>query len=614
MTPGLSAALRFAPLVLAAAVYLTAFLVMRPLAAGDETHYMLTAESIAYDLDLDLRNDYASEERTRRVAHFFPLEPPHAMVYPPSDALRPVRTVGLPALLAGPVAAGGLTGVRLTMVAIAAVLAYHLFRLLGELLPARRRFRWPAWAAVAFCLPLLVSSNQVYPEVPGALIVVIAVRAMLRPGPGIRRLAVAGVGSASLPWLHVRFLPLALVLTAGLVYAACRRSMPPPKSKGVGRVAAYWHQLGSAARREPHVLAAVVSPLVVSLIGMAAAFQYWYGSPSPRAGYRPIFEGTVGSGGWTFWYEYLLGDVLHRGYGWLPFAPVHWLGLAGLGCLVVAFGRHALVALAAVAAYVVGVASTGLPLGFSFPGRILIVVIVLVAVPLAVVLERVRIAQVLFLPLLAGSLAFAVAGVLRYEALYPSLGDRYVARLAGVRSIQTAFPDLRPASPPTSVGLEPRHFSSETGRLEGDLLVASAERGDPAGFLARSVVLPIRSGGYSARFALATEPPETRARVEVDTILGGPPDGPDVARKEVGGSPASATVPFTAYDGTLLEVRVFYAGRGTAALGHVALVRTSPVPPAERFPDWPLAFLWVAGTVLVGALFVEAARRGADRT
>ena len=604
--------LHFAPFVLAAAVYLTVFLVMRPLSAGDEPHYMLAAESIAYDFDLDLRNDYASEERTRRIAHFFPLEPPHAMVYPPSDALRPVRTVGLPALLAGPVAAGGSTGARLAMIAIAALLAHQLFGLLADLFPGRRRLRWPAWAAVVFCLPLVAFSNQVYPEVPGALIVVVAARAMLRPGGGIARLAVAGVASALLPWLHVRFLPLALVLTTGLAYAACRRSAEAV-SWAAGRRAALRRWLGGSLRRERRAVAAAVAPLVVSLVGLAGSFEYWYGSPSPRAGYRPIFEGTVGSGGWTFWYEYFLGDVLHPGYGWLPYVPVHWLGLAGLGCLVLVLGRHAVVALAAAAAYVLFVASTGLPLGFSFPGRILLVVIVLVAVPLVVVLERVRLARLLFYPLLLGSLVFAAAGVLHHDNLYPSLGDRWVAQLAGVRSIQTAFPDLRPASPPTRLGIEAPDATSDTGRLEGDRLVASDERGDRAGYLARSVVFPLRSGEYEAVFDLAVEGRGANARLEVDTVYGGPPTGPDVATKDVD-VPGEAALPFAARDATLLEVRVFYGGRGAVELGGIFLVRTSPIPPAQRFPDWPLAFLWVVGTVLVGALFVQVARRDGDGT
>ena len=61
------------PFAVAFAVYLFVFLEIRPGATGDEPHYLITAESIAYDLDVDLRNDYASAERVLRMVNVFPL-------------------------------------------------------------------------------------------------------------------------------------------------------------------------------------------------------------------------------------------------------------------------------------------------------------------------------------------------------------------------------------------------------------------------------------------------------------------------------------------------------------------------------------------------------------
>ena len=60
---------QLAPFALALAVLGTAYLVMRPDTAGDEPHYLLAAESIAFDGDLDLTNDYASRERTLSVVN-----------------------------------------------------------------------------------------------------------------------------------------------------------------------------------------------------------------------------------------------------------------------------------------------------------------------------------------------------------------------------------------------------------------------------------------------------------------------------------------------------------------------------------------------------------------
>jgi hypothetical protein len=168
-----------APFALALAVYLAVFLFTRPGATGDEPHYLVVAESIAYDRDVDLANDYASPDRISRIYPVWPLDPAlHAADYTGSGELRPLRGVGLPALLAPAVALGGLTGARLVMVLVAALLADQLYRLLRAL-GFRRRYRALAWAAAVFCLPLLVFSSQIYPEPPAALLVVVAIRIMV---------------------------------------------------------------------------------------------------------------------------------------------------------------------------------------------------------------------------------------------------------------------------------------------------------------------------------------------------------------------------------------------------------------------------------------------------
>jgi hypothetical protein len=143
---------QIAPFVLAFAVYLGAFLIMRPATTGDEPHYLLAAESLAYDGDLDLRNDYASRERTLRVVNVYPLDYNlEAAKYTSSGKLRPVHGVGLPAMLAPAVALGGLTGARIALIFVAALLADQLYRLLRDLrLPPIPRIC--AWAAAAFAL------------------------------------------------------------------------------------------------------------------------------------------------------------------------------------------------------------------------------------------------------------------------------------------------------------------------------------------------------------------------------------------------------------------------------------------------------------------------------
>src|SRR5262245_17358981 len=143
--------MQLAPFALALAVYTAAFLVMRPATTGDEPHYLIAAQSIAYDGDLDLLNDYLSRDRTLRADDGFPLSAATgAADYRDSGQLRPVRGIGFSTLLTPAVWLGGQNGARLLMILISALVADQLFRLLRDL-GFRRRYGLLAWAAVAFC-------------------------------------------------------------------------------------------------------------------------------------------------------------------------------------------------------------------------------------------------------------------------------------------------------------------------------------------------------------------------------------------------------------------------------------------------------------------------------
>ncbi len=405
------------PFLLALVVYMSVCAVMRPGPTGDEPHYLLAAQSLVRDGDVDLANDYASRARVLEVYGEFPLES-HAWDFRGDGELRSVHGYGLPALLAPAFALGGVLAARAVMILLAALLADQLFRLLRDL-GIGRPWRILAWAAVVFCVPLVLFSAQVYPEVPGALILVAILRISLRASPPWPALLGGALGAACLPWLHVRFILPAVVATAALAYRA-----------------------GSGRR-----LLLVVAPPALSLAALALAFQRWYGSPLPNAAYAYSIGGDLGAGGPGFLYHYLLTDLFHPGDGWIPYAPVAWLGLAGVGLVVWRWRWAGAAALAAVALYAGFVAANGLPVGYQFPGRILLVALVLVAVPLALVLEHVPVARFAFVPLLAVSLAIAVAAVLDHDSAYPVNGGRDDARLPVVRDLAPAFPDPRSGDP-----------------------------------------------------------------------------------------------------------------------------------------------------------------------
>ena len=174
---------------------------------ADEPHYLLTALSLAHDGDLDVRDEFAAQEY--RPFHEIALAP-QARPLADGSLIEPHDPL-LPAVLALPAAAGGWVLAKLTLAAVAAALAALLVWI------AVRRFAVPVVAGSAvvgvFALspPLASYGSQVYPELPAALAVAAAIAALTGP---LRRggLATLAIVVVALPWLSVKYAPVAAVL------------------------------------------------------------------------------------------------------------------------------------------------------------------------------------------------------------------------------------------------------------------------------------------------------------------------------------------------------------------------------------------------------------------
>jgi hypothetical protein len=606
---------QLAPFVLAFAAYLGVFLATRPDTTGDEPHYLLVAESIAYDGDVDLTNDYASRARVTKVTSVFPLDYNYeAAVYTKSGELRPAHGVGLSAFLAPAVALGGLTGARIAMVLLAALLADQLYRLLRDL-RLRRRYRNLAWVAAVFCLPVLAFSSQIYPELPGALLVVVSLRIMIVGPRSPAALALGSAAAAALVWLHVRYLILSVAVLLGLAIAACskrREGTEPPRGRTLGertRAASVsvFEYAGIAVKHWCTVAVPIVIPYAVGFGLLAAAYQRWYGSPDPRAPYSAFSNADVGSAGLSFLYDYVLRDLLNPVGGWIPFAPVHWLGFAALGCLVVWFGWRALACIGAAVAYELVLASAGASIGWGLPGRYPMIVIPLIAIPLALVIQEIRSARFAFVPLLAASLVFAGVAVADFQGLYP-IGDK--PRMFGLRTTAAAYPYVHPPHLPTSFTVVPGEAPHQTGRVRGKAIVAHWGRDRP-GYLLWGPYASLRQGTYRATFPVSVI--GVAAKVPVTTVeVAGSPPAKIFARKVVTAGELRARRPvmlqFKTPGGYLTETRAFYDGVGVLRVGPVR-VEPVHVVGSKRLPAWLLASIWIVGTVLVGWLSVRVMKR-----
>lgn len=412
---------------------------------GDEPHYLLIATSLVRDHDLDVLNNY----RERDYFTFYPYhlgdardpEDMHA-IYGRGGRLYSKHSIGLSLLVLPAIASGGRDGHGLAIVLMMGVcaalsaltLAFYL-EVTGKALPAVI-----AWLAVSFSTPILLYADQFYPEIPGAMLTLAGVwglhgaQAAGRPGTpgwhgrdtegpegalgadgteGRRRAGwraqtgafVAGVAVGALPWFHLRYLPLALVLgIAGMVNIWWPTVWPALESLWVSRTGGL--KVGpnaSVMRRAPHDRLArdsggpgvtvrhaaahtvqLALPALLGIGALAALDWYLFGGIPPVDEYGAVTLANVFTG--------LPGMVVDQQYGLLSYAPVYLCALIGLPLLPHWAGRSTgWLALALIGAYCSLIATFSFWYGaFSPPARMLVPVVPLLGAGLAAALTNWR--------------------------------------------------------------------------------------------------------------------------------------------------------------------------------------------------------------------------------
>ena len=266
--------------------------------AGDEPHYLLAAESVVSDGDVDLRDEYAL--RDYRAFRRAPMEPHGGLT---EGRLNEPHAFGFAVLIAPAYALGGPEAVELFLAAIAALGMAAAYRLALRVAPDP----WATGATVAAGLspPLLAWSTAVYPEpAAGAMLAMASVLA-LRLDASPRRRAAFGCFAllGALPWLGPKFLPAAAIV--GLLAA-----------RGMWR-----------ARRRMLAIGSVELSLfgIALLVGLNEAL---YGGPTPySAGHPPTgLESPTDIAGRV---HLLVGLFVDRDYGLLRWAPIFALAFAG---------------------------------------------------------------------------------------------------------------------------------------------------------------------------------------------------------------------------------------------------------------------------------------------
>lgn len=386
--------------------------------AVDETQYLLTALSLAEDGDLDISDELAAQ-RWRAFADVEPLV--QTSVLPDGRQLSPHDPL-LPLLLAVPMGVGGWVAAKVTLALLAGALAAL------TLWVAVRRFAVPLpLAAIGVGLasasaPLAVYGQQVYPELPAALLVVLGAAALTCPrrGAGLALLAVVVTAA---PWLSVKYVPVAAALAA----------------LGVVR----WWRAG-----QRRAVAGLVTALtVMGAVYLAVHRAVWGGLTVYAAGDHFEQTGQFSVVGAEPNYlgrsVRLVGLLVDREFGLVAWQPAWVLLVAAAVFLVVGrpAGWAALIGPSAVGWLVATFVALTMH-GFWWPGRQLVVVLPLAL--LAVLVWQVRCGVVARV----AALLLGLAGVADYVALLVGGHARQLTWVSGFAEVQGApYALLRPLLP-----------------------------------------------------------------------------------------------------------------------------------------------------------------------
>ena len=319
---------------------------------GDEPHYLMVAESLLSDGDLSLERDYAAGRYT--VFHDAPLAP-HYRVRGKGGEIVSLHAVGLSALILPAWALAGTAGVGVFMALLAALVAREVREWVREL-TGRDGLADAAGWAFALSPPLVHYAGLVFTEVPAALALSFGLRLARRSDLGPTGAGVVGLAAAVLPWLNIRYAPLAILVVAH----------------------ALW--------RHPRACAsgAALAPALVSAAGLLVFHQALYGFWDPRRVYGRSPElalSTLAEG--------LPGLLLDQEFGLLAYAPVLALALPGFVFLWRRDRRLAIVAGATVAVVLLTAGTWHMWRGgFNPPARFLVPIAPLLAVAVAMVWDR----------------------------------------------------------------------------------------------------------------------------------------------------------------------------------------------------------------------------------
>jgi hypothetical protein len=380
---------------------------------GDEPFYLMTAQSLLADGDLDETNNYNQKDYWKFSPSCEELMTPGwgtnvfnpgfpapglracpepydrlSVDLPPHFSKEVIQTgnytkhgLGLSFLILPAYALGQITGIRVTVVlfltALAALLGVNIWLLVWETVRSKK-VAWLVWAALTFTTPVFIYAFLIFPSIPAALCLLYAFRRIRLASQGYTNYPaqafLTGLCIGFLPWLHAIYLLVSAALFAYWLLGSL--GYVKDRSAYMRRFIENWGKPG---------LVLFFIPLVSQAILFVSYYLYFYGRLQPNEQDHAGFVGIdkLGTG--------VLGLLLDQKWGLLPYAPLYLLALAGMALLIPRRLSDFIWLLVIILPYFSFIARYAQWWGeWCPPARYLTPVLPLLALPLAAALERVR--------------------------------------------------------------------------------------------------------------------------------------------------------------------------------------------------------------------------------
>ncbi len=245
---------------------------------GDEPHYLVVTQSLLADGDLRIDDNHARGDY--RAYFNAPLEPDH--IVPPSadGAIYSIHPVGVSLLVAPGFRAGGYAGASLTIALVGTLTGLLLWRALTAITGSARAATF-GWLAVVTSAPFVLHAFAIYPEIPAACAVVVAVL-WRRQSTSLAVALIRGGALGALPWLGTKYAPMAAVIAILILWrtrADFRRvaaTTLPALALGVSWLAWFWWLWGTPSPAAPYGTATQMAPwhLAAGLPGLFFDQEY----------------------------------------------------------------------------------------------------------------------------------------------------------------------------------------------------------------------------------------------------------------------------------------------------------------------------------------------------